>query len=518
MVADFKLRDGVLIPQRGYELNADVVVVGSGPGGAPLAKSLAQSGVNVIIIEEGDYVKAEDLPYDINERPLRAFQKVYRNSGFTVAYNTIPGRPPIPIPIGVGLGGSSLINSGTCLRASPDTFSHFEDFGVKIKYEDIEPFYEEVERSLSVSEAPYELLGNHGRIFLEGAKKLGWSASPLKRNAKDCKGCGQCQYICPENAKLSMAVSYIPQAIKNGAKFIVNSRVEKLILHNNKIVGVEGRVVKTPLDEHTDSSRKKMKFRVFGKVVVLSAGSIYTPHILKKSGIALNSVGKYLTIHPGIRISAEFDFEINQWEGIPQGYLVDEFKKYGIMIEGIATPPIIGAMTLPFIGEKFKALLKRYNNIMSTGVMVSDSGYGRILSLPFLKDPIMIYNLTKSDADRFKIAIYNASKIFAESGARRIFPHIWGIDELKPDEIKKILDWKIKPSHLEPVAFHPLGTCRMGNSPHFSAVDENGKYHIVENLYISDGSIFPFPLSVNPQLTIMAFSLKIAKFILENIL
>jgi choline dehydrogenase-like flavoprotein len=504
----FHQRDEVLIPYEGFEMDSDVVIVGSGPGGAVLAYKLAQNGLKVVVLEEGDYVKAEDLPRSRHERPLHAFERVYRNGGLTVAYGTLPGKPPIPVPLGIGLGGSSLVNSGTCLRADPETFEKFRNFGINMTYDDIEPFYEEVERFLNVSPVSEHILGAHGKIFLSASKSLGYSSGPLTRNIRGCKGCGLCQYICPENAKLAMHISYIPAAIKIGAKFIVRSKVFKVLVHNGTAIGVEGEVNLPQLE------KKKRRFRVFGRVVVLAAGAIYTPHILSKSGISTPACGKFLTIHPGIRVSAFFDFDINQWLGVPQGYFVDEFKKHGIMIEGVSVPPVVGAMTLPFIGKEFKKLIESYEKIMSTGVMVSDSGYGRVLT--FGKDPLMIYNLSKKDAEKFKMAIYYAAKIFREAGAKKIFPHIFGLDEILPDDIEKIKDLNIKPSHLEPMAFHPLGTCRMGKDRYSSVVDENCQHHFVEKLFISDGSIFPIPLGVNPQLTIMAFSIKNAKFILEN--
>jgi choline dehydrogenase-like flavoprotein len=171
-------------------------------------------------------------------------------------------------------------------------------------------------------------------------------------------------------------------------------------------------------------------------------------------------------------------------------------------------------MTLPGFGKKFREIIENYPKIMSTGVMVSDSTTGYVLSLPFYDDPIMIYNLSKKDAEKFGKAIYVAAKIFKEAGAKKIFPHIFGLEGI--DDPEKLKDIKVKPSYLEPMAFHPLGTCRMGKSPSHSVVNENLEHHLVENLFISDGSIFPIPLGVNPQLTIMAFSARASKFIAEN--
>lgn len=505
----FSERDGVLIPEGGFEIDTDVVVIGSGPGGAVVAEKLSRYGVKVVVLEEGDYVRADDLPRSRNERPLRAFQRVYRNGGFTVAYGTLPGRPPIPVPLGIGLGGTSLINSGTCLRTPPEKFKEFKKLGINISYDDIAPFYEEVEEFLNIKPIPESLLGKHGEVFLSAAKKLGYSSGTLPRNVRGCKGCGQCQYICPENAKLAMHISYIPKACQNGAKFIVRAKVERILVHGGRAIGVEGKVKV----QSSDGLRTE-KFKVFARIVVVCAGAIHTPHLLRKSGVANKPTGKFLTIHPGIRVSALFDFEVKQWFGTPQGYFVDEFKKEGIMIEGVSVPPVIGAMTLPGFGRKFREVLESYSRIISTGVMVSDSTFGRVVSLPFYDEPIMIYNLSKKDAESFGKAIYIASKIFKEAGAKKIFPHIFGIEEI--DDPEKLRDVKPKPSQLEPMAFHPLGTCRMGKFPSSSVVNENSEHHLVENLFVSDGSIFPVPLGVNPQLTIMAFSSRTAKFIAEN--
>ena len=497
--------------EKGFDIEVDVAVVGSGPGGAVFAKEVSERGFSVAVLEEGDFIKSDDLPLSRSERPLLAFKLLYRNAGMTAAFG-LPGHPPIPLPLGRCVGGSSVINSGTCFRLPEDVVFSWRDYGIKISYDELSGFFESVEEELNISEVSDDLLGNHGRLFLSAAKRLGMEGGAIRRNAKDCKGCGLCQFLCPEDAKLSMHLTYIPKAISFGTYIFTKCRVNWIMVQDGVVQGVQGDVL-------DDTDKPKAKFRVGAKVVALACGSIYTPFLLLKNRLCNFSgqVGKNLTIHPGLRVTSVFpeSERIEQWKGVPQGYYVSSFKREGIMIEGISVPPIIGAMTLPYVGSRYKNIISRYTNILSVGIMVSDSSRGRVFA--FRKEPFTFYNLSKKDAERFLKGVFEVSKILFEAGAEKVFPHVYGLDEINsPDDIKILKNYKAKPSCFELLAFHPLGTCRMGNKESNSVVNQNLESHDIKNLFIVDGSVFPTPLGVNPQETIMAFSKRAGIFVSEN--
>ncbi len=227
-------------------------------------------------------------------------------------------------------------------------------------------------------------------------------------------------------------------------------------------------------------------------------------------------MGSNLTVHPGARVGAFFDEDIEMWKGVPQNYLVDEFKGHGIVFEGVTVPPAVGAMGLPFFGRKHKELMENYGRVSTFGIMVSDKPSGRVLCVG--GRPVYIYNLGKEEALRMRDGAVRLAEIYFAAGAKRVFPGIAGMDEMSsPDDLKKLSEMNVKPSMVESMAFHPLGTCRMGEDPRASVVNSRCETHDVKNLYIVDGSVIPSSLGVNPQLTIMAIATHVANYIANDL-
>ena len=167
-------------------------------------------GHAVLIVEEGaHYTRA-----DFNGRATDMMQKMYRQGGLTVSV----GNTVIPIPIGKGVGGTTLINAGTCLRVPDRVLDHWrDDFGLTdFTPEMLGAYYEEVERFLEVAPSSKEALGAAGVLIAKGCDALGYSHHPLPRNAPGCDGQGLCCFGCPTDAKRSTNISYIPAALQKG--------------------------------------------------------------------------------------------------------------------------------------------------------------------------------------------------------------------------------------------------------------------------------------------------------------
>ena len=481
--------------------SADVVVVGSGSGGAVVGKELAEAGLNVIIIEEGGYFDHQDFNQDVPDM----FMKLYRDNGSTL----LLGRPPISLPIGKCVGGTAVINSGTCFRTPDWVLKKWEILhGIEgASSEQMRPRFERVERIIHAETLPEEVWGKNALVVKRGADRLGLSFKPLVHCANQCKGCGTCVIGCPDGAKESPNVNYIPMAIKAGARIYSRTMVEEIRTKKGRAVGVAGYL----LDEN--GMDKLHRIEVSAKVVVMAAGALHTPALLLKNRLANSSgqVGRNLFVHPGSRVAAEFEERIEGWVGVPQGTYIDDFEKDGILFEGIAVPPSIGAPILPFVGMEQKEFMTRLANIATYGILLSDSSTGRVKNVGI--KPIARYQLNRFDAQRMFRALAILAKIFFAAGAVRVFPTLGNITTIKEEDIPALEKRKPNPKDLEMMAFHPLGTCRMGADPASSVVDSNMECHDVKNLFIADAAVFPSSLGVNPMESIMAFATKLAEYL-----
>ncbi len=188
-------------------VRADVAVIGSGAGGAVVAKELAEAGAQVVLLEEG----AQHDAADFTARPRDMLPRLYRDA----AQHATLGRPPILLPLGRGVGGTTLVNSGTCFRTPDHVLARWRDeYGLDM---DLAPHFERVERELNVVPVPPELAGANAHVARRGAEALGWSGDFVRRNVRGCVGSGVCAYGCPTNAKQHVGVTYVPKAHAAGA-------------------------------------------------------------------------------------------------------------------------------------------------------------------------------------------------------------------------------------------------------------------------------------------------------------
>ncbi len=488
------------------ELAVEAVVVGSGAGGAACAAVLAQRGLEVLVLEEGSYHDRRDF----SAEPLEMLRKLYRDSGMTTAIG-VPGSPSFPIPMGRCVGGTTTINSGTCFRMPGPVLDHWKrDFGVTgISHADLAELYERVEKEIHVEAPPLEKIGKNGQLLHKGAVELGVSSGVIKRNAHGCRGSGVCAFGCPTDSKQSTLISYVPRALAAGAQLFTDVRVERVLQAKERVTGLEGHVI----DPETAQPLRKIKVRA--PIVVVACGTAMTPVLLQKSKIGNSGgqLGRNLHVHPASKIMALFDEEVRAWEGVPQSYYVDEWHDEGILLEGIAVPPALGAIALPGTGREHGLLMERYDHIASWGVMVSDTSHGRVRA-GLSGSPLMTYQLGPKDVWKLVQGLAHSAELAFAAGAQAVFSSVAGVPTLKSrEDVRLLRDGKVKGEDLELIAFHPLGTARMGAHAASSVVDSFLEVHDVDGLFVTDGSVFPTSLEVNPQLTIMAFAVRTAEFI-----
>ncbi len=491
-------------------LEADVAVVGSGAGGGPLAKELSEAGYRVVVLEEGGHFTREDF----NFKPGEAFLRMYRDAGQTVTL----GLPVILLPQGCTVGGTTTVNSGTCLRIPRSVLRRWQlEHGLKdLTSDEMDLLYAALEEYLFVKRADPEVVGKNAIIFKEAAERLGYSAGFLPRNAKDCEGFGMCPYGCPTNSKQSVNVSFIPDAVRAGAEVITRCRVTHIITRGGRALGVRGYLY-DPL-----TRKRTLSVEVRSSVVALCGGALQTPSLLFHNRLCLSSgaVGRNLFIHPCGSTLALLDEPLGNPKGIPQSTYVDEFSSEGIELEGATLPPSVFAITLPWSGRKHSEIMATYPYFGTFGSMISEhDSRGRVLPGPSPRQPLATYHLGYQDAQRLKLSILLMAEIWFEAGARKVITPIQGFLELSsPRDMSALSRAKIKPHQFIGLsAYHPMGTCPMGGDPDSAVVRPTGETWEVDNLFICDASILPTSLGVNPQLTIMALSVRTAGFIDEKL-
>lgn len=488
------------------EIEVDVVVVGTGAGGPPLARALAARGHAVLMIEEGDYFRRSDF----DGRLLSLQGRLMRSATLTIG-NTI-----VPVPVGCTVGGTTTINSGTCFRPPAETMRRWriEEGLEDLTPDELAPYLDKVEAMIEVTETTPAQLAGSARIAARGAAALGWESGPLMRNAPECDGQALCCFGCPTDAKRSTNVTYVPAALDAGAMLYCNARVDRVLVEGGRAVGV---VATACRDDGRGAS-----IRVRAGSVVLACGALHTPALLLRQGLANSSgqLGRNLTMHPASHAWARFDEVIRGWDGVPQGYSVDQFTGEGLRFEGAFIPMELAAASMPQVGRAWTSMMEGFDRMACFGFMTSETSRGRV-SVGRGGKPRMRYIVNAEDTRRFFRAHGLLARLFFAAGAEVVYPGIQQVDPFTSlAEVERFERWaprKLKARHVDLSAFHPLGTCRMGVDPRSSVVGPNHETHDVGGLFICDGSAVSGPLGVNPQVTIMAFSERAARFVERDI-
>jgi choline dehydrogenase-like flavoprotein len=477
-------------------LECDVVVIGTGAGGAVVAKELAEKGVAVVLVEEGHYFGREDF----TGRSFPMQRAMYRAGGATFAI----GNTYIPVPIGQTVGGSTTVNSGTCYRAPDRVLNEWvHDLGLdELSPDALAPYYDKVEATLGVAPGRPEFLGGCARVIARGCDAIGFTKHhPLRRNAPDCDGKGVCCFGCPTDAKKSMNVSYVPAALKAGAELFYGCKVERIVVENGRACGVVAR-----------AKGAGHRLTVRARAVVVSCGSLVTPILLEQNGLCGSSgeLGGNLSIHPAAGCMAEFDEQINGWDGIPQGYAIEDLHDEGILFEGATIPLEISMVLMPYVGKRLIDLAEGFDRIAGFGFMVEDTSRGRVRLVG--GRPVITYVLNGKDVARMKKGVEVLTRVFLAAGAKHVISPIHGHREIRSEaDLDKLRAARVSARDFEMSAYHPLGTARMGRSPSKSVVGPDHQTHDVAGLYIVDGSSVPTSLGVNPQITIMAMATRAAE-------
>lgn len=496
---------------RGFDETCDVVIVGSGAGGAVMAAILAEAGQRVIVLEEGPYYTPAEYGAF---RPTESMRRIWRESGLLAALG-LGQTPVIGLSAGRCVGGSSVLTGGVCFRIPSDIHAHWvRELGLEdLSEKKMESAYAEVERRVRVQEVPASMRSASTERFVHGAEKLGIPMHPIRRNTEGCVGNARCNFGCPSGAKLSVDVSYLPSALEKGARVVSDSLVEKIIIERGRAAGVSGRL----LDGKEGSPGHR--FTVRAETVVVACGTLHTPILLLRSGLGRGtpSLGRNVTLHPALRVSALFDDVLDGWNGALQSVYSNHFAREGITLVGVYSAVNVLAAALPGVGATHRRYVAQMPKHGIMGAMVHDEGGGSVRLGPS-REPVLSYRMAPRDLARLRHSITILAEIAFAGGAREVYLPVFGVPPARSvDDVRKLEASALDARRIECIAFHPLGSARMATDARRGVVDPDGQSYEVPGLYVADGSILPTSIGVNSQVSIMTMSTRLAWKLAERL-
>ncbi|MBX3271742.1 MAG: GMC family oxidoreductase [Sandaracinaceae bacterium] len=481
------------------EIECEVVVVGTGAGGAVVGKELADRGFAVAFVEEG----ALHGRSSFTGSSVQAHFDFYRGS-LTL------GNAAMPIFMGRLVGGSTAINTGSCFRTPPWVLDRWcEDIGTDaFTPEAMRPYFERVERQLQVEEANAKAVGPIADVIARGCDALGWSHRRMMRNAPGCMGEGFCDFGCRTDARKSTNLSYIPPALEKGSMLFTGLRATRVRVEGGRAVGIEG------------VDAKGRTLRVRADAVVFSGGALPTPLFLLQQGLCNSSgqVGRNLTVHPSGGFAGLLDEQLDAHKHIPQGYYVDEHLRDGILINAAQPDVNFTAIFFPETGHRLMEHLSHADRMAFFGVLIADHAASGVVRPGPGGLPLARYSLAREDVARIHDGFVRTGEMLWAAGAKRLFMATtsWRVVRDRA-EWRRFTEARLNASELMLTSYHPLGTCKMGTDPKTSVVGLDHETHDLPGLFLVDASTVPGPLGVNPQVTIMAMATRAAERIADKL-
>lgn len=353
----------------------DHLVVGSGAGGATVARELAKRGKNVLIIEAGKYEEKMGTFKDA----LRYFETTGYKTPRTSKEGVILWRT-------IMAGGSTVVSCGNGTRCLQE---EFKDFGIELEEE-----FREAEKEMKIGPTPENLLSEASIKMREAAEELGYKMEPMPKflDFDKCVRCGSCTFGCIQSAKWT-ALDYLDDAITHGAEVMYETKVREVISENGKVKGIKGK-------------GKNGYVEIKGDNVILAAGALSTPIILQNSGISEAGENLFIDILLNVYGKAKGLHQVRE----PLMALVDhEFHEE----KGFILSPHINAnRTVRFMEAGLKGFRMPTDKLVGIMVKIADDASGRVYP-----DGSVSKGVTKNDWKRINEGSAIAREILEKMGA-----------------------------------------------------------------------------------------------------
>ncbi|MSP58967.1 MAG: GMC family oxidoreductase [Myxococcales bacterium] len=484
----------------GKKYTPEVCIIGSGAGGAVSAALLTAAGHDVLVVEEGGHRTRKDF----NMREDVAFAQLYQE-GATRATKDLG----ITLLQGRTVGGTTVVNWTTCFRTPDPVLDHWRDrHGVRgLTSADLAPHFAAVEERLSIAEIPLADSNRNNRLLYDGCKALGLEATPTKRNVKQCMKSGYCGMGCPVDAKQSMLITYLPDAVARGATVLYRCRIERLEIEGGRVVRARGQVLGGPSGRTPTGEVVVIEAKRF----LVSAGAINSPALLLRSGLggADTPIGRRTFLHPVVGITGHYKDLVEPYYGAPQSIashaLAHRGADVGLFLEAAPIHPVIASTALPGFGDAHRRGMIELPNTAAHIALAID-GFspdepGGTVTLRPSGAALVDYPIPPRIWEAFRFGLRKLAEIDLAAGADVVRTgHDPSIEVRSVADLAKIDAAAYDVGRVSVFSAHQMGGCAMGPDPKTAVVrPEDLRHHSVENLHVVDGSVFPTSLGVNPQ-------------------
>ncbi len=500
-------------------LDADLVVVGSGPGGATAAMVAAEAGLKVVVLEAGAFIP----PSAMTQREEQMLPELLWANGGRGSRDKA-----VKVHQGRGVGGSSLHNINLCKRIPPPILSawHRERGLEHLPPVQWDQLYQDVEGLLQVNAVAPELWSRHNQLLQAGTEALGWRGGGLSHNRTGCVGSGFCLVGCAYDAKNNALKVMMPRAVKAGVQVLAHCQAVRVEHDGTRVSAVHA----VALDPFSRASLGPVVVHV--PRVCLSASATGTPALLLRSGVpdASGQTGLGLRIHPALVAAGDFEEPVRAWTGIPQTYECTEFLDFEAVHGEHPAPgegqrtwivtafahPVGTATMLPGHGAAHHQRMERYAHLGVLTGMIHDLSAGSVRPRGDLG---LTIDYWPDEADRRELmfGLKRCCELLFAAGARSVYVPTDPVLELPSrDALSKLDGLELTRGLLDITAVHPMASVPMGDDPAQAPVDSRGKHHGLEGLWVADGSLFPTSIGGPPQLSIYAMGLHVGRAIAED--
>jgi choline dehydrogenase-like flavoprotein len=463
------------------QMEADVLIVGSGAGGAITGALLAEAGLDVLVVEEGDWVDQGSVtPFSLDQ-----MSRQYRAGGVTVAL----GLPSVAYTEGRCAGGGTEVNSGLYKRPPHDVMERWRaDYSIRdFDLDELDAISDEVEKDLSVGLLPGAATPA-SEAMRRGAAALGWAHGEIPRWMSYApNGTGHRQ---------SMTRTYLPRLAAAGGRLVTGCKVDHLELR--------GGVTTAAAITLADGRRGRIRFRD----VFVCGGAIQTPALLQRSRIR-GVIGQTLAVHPTVKLAARFADAVNVPDDVP----VHQVKEFApdLSFGGSASHPGLVALALSDHWEAFKRALPDWQNISVYYAAITSEGRGKVRAVRGMRDPVVTYALTHRDRELLRSGLGRLALLMLEAGADAVYPSFRGAPIVRNRATLGQMQTSFKASKASVMTVHLCSTVPMGDDSRRCGAGSFGLVHGTRNVYVNDASLLPTAPGVNPQATVMAFAVRNAR-------
>ena len=497
------------------ELEADVIVVGSGAGGGVIAGTLAQRGLSVVVVEAGPYLTEADF----TQLELPAYQQAYWRGGPQASADL-----NFTLMAGWAMGGGTTVNWTNCLRTRAWVREEWAAAGLEDVGTGFERHLDAVWERLGVTEAASDANGTQEKVA-EGARRLGWRASVASRNVDaahhDVETAGYLGFGDQSGAKRSTVKTYLQDAFDAGARLLPDTYVERVLADGGCAEGIEG--------VWTDrATGRTARVGVRAPQVVVAAGSLESPALLLRSGIGGEHVGRHLRLHPTIVSAGIYGEDLRAWRGTPHALLVDEFEEgadadgHGFRLEGAQyAPGLIGSATTWRSGADHKRWMELVDRTGTFLGRIRDHGEGTV-TIDEDGQAVVQYALTDPvDVATIHRAIDALARLHVAAGATEISflgqnAPVWRDGDPLDAFIARAKRMPLRAGGLTLFSAHQMGSCRMDADPAQGVADARGELHDTPGVWIGDASAFPTASGTNPMISVMALAHRTAEAIAHH--